>query len=192
LKVPDTEAYRSWLGRILHKTGFAGYPTLRLMGLVETGTRGLLGAALGSARHRGGGEVTLARRLLGCLGPGMLVPADRAFDTNAFLHEAAATGAHRSPASRPPCAHGDTRPHADADVVAVAATFKKIAPHWQQRPWPHEPYQWPTRPGQRTPFVFRFSMAHGSTMRVVSAQVPPRTPRRCTPATNDVPVSERA
>jgi hypothetical protein len=94
LKVPDTEAYRSWLGRILHKTGFAGYPTLRLMGLVETGTRGLLGAALGSARHRGGGEVTLARRLLGCLGPGMLVLADRAFDTNAFLHEAAATGAH--------------------------------------------------------------------------------------------------
>lgn len=26
------------------------------------------------------------------------------------------------------------RPHADADVVAVAAAFEKIAPHWQQRP----------------------------------------------------------
>ncbi|HEX2299883.1 MAG TPA: transposase domain-containing protein, partial [Pseudonocardiaceae bacterium] len=62
LKVPDTDRNRSWLGRILHKTGFAGYPTLRLMGLVETGTRGLLGAALGSAGHRGGGEVALARR----------------------------------------------------------------------------------------------------------------------------------
>lgn len=105
LKVPDTDRNRSWLGRILHKTGFAGYPTLRLMGLVETGTRGLLGAALGSARHRGGGEVALARRLLGCLGPGMLVLADRAFDTNAFLHEAAATGAHllvRTKATRVP------------------------------------------------------------------------------------------
>jgi hypothetical protein len=105
LKVPDTDRNRSWLGRILHKTGFAGYPTLRLMGLVETGTRGLLGAALGSARHRGGGEVTLARRLLGHLGPGMLVLADRAFDTNAFLNEVAATGAHllvRTKATRAP------------------------------------------------------------------------------------------
>jgi hypothetical protein len=105
LKVPDTDRNRSWLGRILHKTGFAGYPTLRLMGLVETGTRGLLGAALGSARHRGGGEVALARRLLVHLGPGMLVLADRAFDTNAFLHEVAATGAHvlvRTKATRVP------------------------------------------------------------------------------------------
>jgi transposase IS4-like protein/DDE family transposase len=105
LKVPDTDRNRSWLGRILHKTGFAGYPTLRLMGLVETGTRGLLGAALGSARHRGGGEVALARRLLGHLGPGMLALADRAFDTNTFLHEAAATGAHllvRTKATRVP------------------------------------------------------------------------------------------
>jgi Insertion element 4 transposase N-terminal/Transposase DDE domain len=105
VKVPDTDRNRSWLGRILGKTGFAGYPTLRLMGLVETGTRGLLGAALGSARHRGGGEVALARRLLGHLGPGMLVLADRAFDTNAFLTEAAATGAHllvRAKATRNP------------------------------------------------------------------------------------------
>ena len=105
LKVPDTDRNRSWLGRILHKTGFAGYPTLRLMGLVETGTRGLLGAALGSARHRGGGEVALARRLLGHLRPGMLALADRAFDTNTFLHEAAATGAHllvRTKATRVP------------------------------------------------------------------------------------------
>jgi Insertion element 4 transposase N-terminal/Transposase DDE domain len=105
LKVPDRPRNRFWLGRILHKTGFAGYPTLRLMGLVETGTRGLLGAALGSARHRGGGEVALARRLLGHLGPGMLVLADRAFDTNAFLNEAAATGAQllvRTKATRVP------------------------------------------------------------------------------------------
>ncbi|MGH3658254.1 MAG: transposase, partial [Micromonosporaceae bacterium] len=94
LKVPDTDRNRSWLGRILHKTGFAGYPTLRLMGLVETGTRGLIGAALGNAGHRGGGEVALARRLLTHLRPGMLVLADRAFDTNTFLTEAAATGAH--------------------------------------------------------------------------------------------------
>lgn len=105
VKVPDTGRNRSWLGRILHKTGFAGYPTLRLMGLVETGTRGLLGAALGDAGHRGGGEVALARRLLAHLHPGMLLLADRAFDTNTFLTEAAATGAHllvRTKATRAP------------------------------------------------------------------------------------------
>jgi hypothetical protein len=40
--------------------GFAGYPTLRLMILAETGTRGLLGAALGSAADRD--EASVARR----------------------------------------------------------------------------------------------------------------------------------
>jgi hypothetical protein len=105
IKVPDTDRNRCWLGRIKYRMGWAGYPTLRLMTLVETGTRGLLGATLGSAGHRGGGEVTLARRLLGHLGPGMLVLADRAFDTNAFLTEVAATGAHllvRTKATRAP------------------------------------------------------------------------------------------
>ena len=47
--------------------GFAGYPTLRLMALAETGTRGLLGVALGSAADRD--EATVARRLLPCYGP---------------------------------------------------------------------------------------------------------------------------
>ena len=70
LKVPDTDRNRSWLGRIRYRMGFAGYPTLRLMTLVETGTRGLLGAALGSAGDRD--EATLARRLLPLLQPGML------------------------------------------------------------------------------------------------------------------------
>jgi len=91
LKVPDTGRNRCWLGRIRYRMGFAGYPTLRLMTLAETGTRGLLGAALGSAADRD--EATVARRLLHLLGPGMLVLLDRAFDANAFLAEVAATGA---------------------------------------------------------------------------------------------------
>src|SRR5215831_8313548 len=91
LKVPDTDRNRSWLGRIRYRTGFAGYPTLRLMALAETGTRGLLGATLGSAADRD--EAHLARRLLPLLRPGMLVLLDRAFDANAFLCEVAATGA---------------------------------------------------------------------------------------------------
>ena len=91
LKVPDTDRNRCWLGRIRYRMGFAGYPTLRLMALAETGTRGLLGAALGSAADRD--EATVARRLLPLLGPGMLVLLDRAFDANAFLREVAATRA---------------------------------------------------------------------------------------------------
>jgi hypothetical protein len=71
--------------------GFAGYPTLRLMTLAETGTRALLGATLGSAADRY--EASLARRLLHLLGPGMLLLLDRAFDGNAFLAEVHATGA---------------------------------------------------------------------------------------------------
>ena len=75
LKVPDTGRNRWWLGRIRYRMGFAGYPTLRLMALAETGTRGLLGAALGSAADRD--EATVARRLLPLLRPGMLVLLDR-------------------------------------------------------------------------------------------------------------------
>ena len=71
--------------------GFAGYPALRLMALAETGTRGLLGAVLGSAGDRD--EASLARRLLPLLKPGMLVLTDRAFDASAFLADVHATGA---------------------------------------------------------------------------------------------------
>ena len=91
LKVPDTCRNRSWIGRIRYRMGFAGYPMLRLMALAETGTRGLLGATLGSAADRD--EANLARRLLHLLRPGMLVLLDRAFDGNAFLAEVHATGA---------------------------------------------------------------------------------------------------
>ncbi len=49
LKVPDTDRNRSWMGRIRYRMGFAGYPTLRLMCLAETGTRALLGATIGAA-----------------------------------------------------------------------------------------------------------------------------------------------
>ena len=91
LKVPDTGRNRSWLGKIRYRMGLAGYPTLRLMTLAETGTRGLIGAAIGSAADRD--EAGLARRLLHLLSPGMLVLLDRGFDANAFLAQAAATGA---------------------------------------------------------------------------------------------------
>ena len=92
LKVPDTDRNRSWLGRIRYRMGWAGYPTLRLMALVETGTRAMLGASLGSAADRD--EASLARRLLRLLRPGMLVLLDRGFDANGFLAAIDRTGAH--------------------------------------------------------------------------------------------------
>ncbi|HEX6759264.1 MAG TPA: IS4 family transposase [Propionibacteriaceae bacterium] len=91
LRVPDTESNRCWLGRIRYRMGFAGYPTIRLMALIETGTRAMLGAVLGSAGDRD--EATLARRLLPLLQPSMLVLLDRAFDAARFLNELHGTGA---------------------------------------------------------------------------------------------------
>jgi len=60
LKVPDTGRNRSWIGKIRYRQGFAGYPTLRLMALAETGTRALLGATVGCAARRD--EAGLARQ----------------------------------------------------------------------------------------------------------------------------------
>ena len=91
LKAPDTRRNRAWLGRIHYRMGFAGYPTLQVMALVETGTRALLGAAVGGADNRD--EPTLAADLLDLLRPGMLVLLDRAFDSTAFLEQITQTGA---------------------------------------------------------------------------------------------------
>ncbi|MBV8992780.1 MAG: IS4 family transposase [Pseudonocardiales bacterium] len=107
LKIPDTERNRCWIGRIWYRLAFAGYPTLRVMCLVETGTRGLLGAVIGGAIGTPGDrdETHLARRLLRLLGPGMLLLADRAFDCATFLAEVDHTGAKlliRASCSRKP------------------------------------------------------------------------------------------
>jgi hypothetical protein len=91
VKVADTAGNRSWIGKVRCRLGEPGYPALRLMALAETGTRALLGVAVGTAADRY--EAALARRLLHLLGAGMLVLADRAFDSNLFLAQAAATGA---------------------------------------------------------------------------------------------------
>jgi hypothetical protein len=103
IRVPATARNTAWLGRARNKNGLAGFPALRLMTLAETGTRGLLGAVLGGKGD--GNEVALATRLLGLLGPGMLVLADRAFDSAPFLAQVAGTGAHflaRAKTSRRP------------------------------------------------------------------------------------------
>jgi hypothetical protein len=90
IKTPDSDRARTWLGKIRHRLAWAGYPTIMLMTLVETGTRGLLGACFGPATT---GETAYATRLLPLLDERHLVLIDRGFDANAFLTDLAATGA---------------------------------------------------------------------------------------------------
>lgn len=90
IKTPDSDRARGWLGKIRYRLAWAGYPTVMLMALVETGTRGLLGATFGPT---GSGETAYASRLLPLLNPRHLVLLDRGFDANAFLADLAATGA---------------------------------------------------------------------------------------------------
>ena len=90
IKVPDTARNRCWLGKLKASLGVTGYPVVRLMTLVETGTRALLGAVFGPPCT---GEIDYARALLGLLNKDMLVLADRGFDAAEFLTELAGTGA---------------------------------------------------------------------------------------------------
>ena len=109
LKVPATPENIAALGRPRHgggrkapaagKNGKDGkappseghYPQMRVVALIACGTRALLGAAIGPLAD---GEQKLAATLTGCLGPGMLLLADRGFWSLALWQACAATGAH--------------------------------------------------------------------------------------------------
>jgi Insertion element 4 transposase N-terminal/Transposase DDE domain len=90
IKAPDHTRVRNWLGKLRRHWGQDGYPMLRLMVLCETGTRALFGAVFGPTST---GETGYARRLMRLLTPDMLLLADRGFDTDHFLAQAAGTGA---------------------------------------------------------------------------------------------------
>ncbi|SCE11019.1 Transposase DDE domain-containing protein, partial [Streptomyces sp. di50b] len=90
VRVPDQPRLRAWLGKTRNQQGDAGYPSLRLTALCETGTRGLLAADFGPCTV---GELASATSLLPALGPQMLLLADRAFDSDAFFGAVADTGA---------------------------------------------------------------------------------------------------
>jgi hypothetical protein len=79
-----------------------GYPLLRLLALVECGTRAVLAAAFGPETT---GELGYAHHLLAALDRTMLVLADAGFDAVEFLADIAATSASflvRSSARRSP------------------------------------------------------------------------------------------
>ena len=85
LHIPDESALTGrYPKRKTRKEGAEqGYPLLRLLALVECGTRSVLAAAFGPDTD---GELPYARRLLDALQKTMLLLADAAFDDATFLH----------------------------------------------------------------------------------------------------------
>lgn len=91
MEVPDTPENEEAFGRPESPSGGkSAFPLIRIVGLVEVGTRVLFGGVLGSY---GTGEVTLAREVVKHLRPGMLCLADRYFPGYPLWKQATETGA---------------------------------------------------------------------------------------------------
>lgn len=90
--VADTPANAEAFGRpgSGRGEGVGAFPQVRLVGVAECGTHALIDAALCACTT---GETTLARQVLGRLGPGMLVLADRNFYGFDLWQQVHATGA---------------------------------------------------------------------------------------------------
>jgi len=92
LDLADTKVNEKAFGRPGSGRGekVAAFPQLRLVGLGECGTHALFGVAIGPLSDD---ERTLAGRLLGALGPGMLCLADRGFYSFELWNKARQSGA---------------------------------------------------------------------------------------------------
>ena len=92
LDLADTDANEEEFGRPGSKReGSSGaFPQLRLVGLAECGTHAIVGVAMGGYREA---EQHLAQGVLGSLGSGMLVLADRGFFSHSLWTSAQASGA---------------------------------------------------------------------------------------------------
>jgi hypothetical protein len=90
LRMLDTDANHERYGRPFTNRGTTAYPQIRLVGLLENGTRILFAIATGTYAT---GENTLARQVLPRLTKGMLCLADRGFFGYELWDQAVATGA---------------------------------------------------------------------------------------------------
>ena len=102
LHVPDDPAVTWRYPRRAGERLEFGYPLIRLLALVECGTRAVLAAASGP---EAAGELAYARTLLTALDAGMILLADAYFDTAEFLRDISLTRARflvRSAARRCP------------------------------------------------------------------------------------------
>ncbi|WP_268248478.1 IS4 family transposase [Streptomyces melanogenes] len=88
--VPDDPAVTWCFPKHIGEVKEFGYPMVRLVALVECGTRALLDAAFGSDRI---GELSYAHRLLTSLDASMLLLADAYYDAVDFLNAVSGTGA---------------------------------------------------------------------------------------------------
>ena len=89
--VPDSKANDEYFGRPANQHGNGSFPQVRWVVAAESRTGSLLGAALGPYPS---GDRALALDLLGCLGHGQLVLADRNFLSWSLARDVLATGAH--------------------------------------------------------------------------------------------------
>jgi transposase IS4-like protein/DDE family transposase len=116
IAVPDSDANRAWTDKTTASHPAAGYPLLRLVTLVECGTRALIAAVFGSPAD---GELAYAAKLRNRLRPGMVLLADRNFDAATFITSTAATGADlliRLKANRRPPL---LRRHPDGSIISL-------------------------------------------------------------------------
>ena len=90
LDVADTQANDAAFGRQRGDRGQSGFPQMRFVSLVESGTHVLFGSVLGPYAT---GEVTLAHEVVGALKRKMLCLADRVFFGFPLWEKAHATGA---------------------------------------------------------------------------------------------------
>jgi Insertion element 4 transposase N-terminal/Transposase DDE domain len=90
LDTPDTVDNVGVFGRPGSGRGESAFPQMRIVAVAECATHAMFAAAMGPY---GIGESTLARQLVGALGPGMLVLADRGFTAHPLFSAFAATGA---------------------------------------------------------------------------------------------------
>ncbi|WP_322762701.1 IS4 family transposase [Frankia sp. Cr2] len=94
LLVPDTDENAAAFGKPGNDQGEGALPQVRVLGLVECGTRALLGAGFGgTGGSKAASEQALFDELLPALCPDLLVLADRNFLGFELFEKAAATGA---------------------------------------------------------------------------------------------------
>ncbi|WP_427008591.1 transposase domain-containing protein [Pseudarthrobacter sp. H2] len=91
IPVADTDANRVMFPKPRGgPNGEAGYPMIRLVALVASGTRSVIEAVFGSDRT---GELSYASQVAAALRPGMLLLGDRNFATYKFFTTVTGTGA---------------------------------------------------------------------------------------------------
>jgi hypothetical protein len=116
IAIPDSDANQAWTDKPTASHPAAGYPLLRLVTLVECGTRALIAAVFGSPAD---GELAYAAQLTDRLRPGMVLLGDRNFDAATFITDVATSGADlliRLKANRRPPLLGR---HSDGSITSL-------------------------------------------------------------------------